>query len=380
MKFKTFAGFAFSSFLLLASCNPQPAVPQTSIPTVKPTHSNSPTPGLSPTSPTPTLSSIQATENATYEGVVRAMQTQAYWMNTEAPATLQARNVRCKDGFAVEQYLDIIRYSNDTWTLFTCSPIPANQNDRWTPGVVDYGTRYTQIIKTDLTRTWTIQHSSIDYSIINRPDAMLAPFRWTADGKYLYLYPHSYPGPSGGLFSAHLRTPISDLYRIDLETGEFGLFFPGGQFDALSLSPNDQYLVYSNPILTDIIHVRNTQDEKDVAVKFNEDVIATGGFVWDSASTRVVFVSAHGQTNPLVGDDTSSTSVFVLSIKNMHVQKILSEDPRMFIISSHCNIDGSWLDENTICLYSLSDEPENWNSYFALNIETGEVELLRPPR
>ena len=94
------------------------------------------------------------------------MQTQAAFFSTEATA-LAARNVKCKDGFSLEDYEDVIAASNDTWTLFTCSPVVPPNADLRTPGLVDFGTRYTEIIKTDLSKTWIIPHSSFDYSAIN---------------------------------------------------------------------------------------------------------------------------------------------------------------------------------------------------------------------
>lgn len=381
MKFKFIASFTISSFLLLASCNSQPVISQTPIPAVKSTLTNSPIPIPTITlilTPSPTFSPAQITQTASYARFIEGKQTQEYFMFTEVPATLEARNVQCKDGFVIEQYLDIIRYSNDIWTLFTCSPVPANKKDMWTPGVVDYGTRYTQLVKSDLSKTWTIQHSTFDYSIIDRPDALMTPFRWTADGKFLYFYPRYYPGGSGFPQSAFLYTHINSLYRINLETGEFELFLKRDQFGALAFSPNDQFLAYSEYDKPNIIHIKNMETNEDSQIEIQEDFVATGAFIWHPDSAKVVFFAGYGKQSDDWQNDLSGTSIFVLTPKNMHVQKVLAKDSRIFEPYRCSDNHDVWLDNNTICLYSINHELDSWNKFFSFNIKTGVVKFLRP--
>jgi hypothetical protein len=363
MKFKSIVGSAILSFFLLASCNSQSSITQTPSPITKSTLTNSPD-GTTTINFKPTHYATLSPDDAT----------EVYFRFTAIPATIQARGAKCKEGFELEQGLYVLDASTDQWTLFTCSPVPA---DRWTPGVVDFGTRYTQIIKTDLSKTWTIQHNTFDYSIINRPDAFMGPYRWTADGKYLYLHPRYYPGSSGGPMSTLLRDYKSDLYRINLETGEFKLVLQKEKFDAISLSPNDQYLMYSQWDEPDVIHMMDTESGKDLQVKLNENLSASGNFVWNTESTFVIFIGGYEYKGHPSGEDVSSTSIFVLTLKNMLVQKILSEDSRAFVFSDCFNNNNYWLDEQTICLSPLNDE-ESGNNYFTINIKTGKVLFLRP--
>jgi len=298
-------------------------------------------------------------------------------MFTEIPATLQARNVQCKDGFVVEQYMEILRLSNDEWTMFTCSPLEPDRNSRWTPGVVDYGARYTQIVSADLSRTWTIQHSSFDYSVIDRPDALMVPFHWGVDGKHLYLYPSYYPGPSGFPDSAVLRSHIQSLYRINLDTGDFGPFLDRGQFGDLAFSPDDRYIVFSDPETPDELHVRTVDTGREVQIRLDEDVVAAGAFTWNADSTKVVLFAGHGRQTDNWQEDLSGTSIFVLTPSSIHVQRVLANDPRTFI-PYRCSDSTFWQDETTICLYSTNEDLDSWNKIFTFNITTGHVELLRP--
>lgn len=379
MKSKSTIGIIIIVIFILASCNSQPAVSQNPVLTLSPAPTNSPIPTPTITfTPSPTLSSAQETETAVHAEVVKAMQTQEYFMNVAAPATLQARNVKCKDGFVVERYLDIIRYSNDTWTLFTCSPVPINKKDKWTPGVVDYGTRYTQLVKTDLSKTWTIQHNTFDYSIIDRPDALMTPFRWTADGKHLYFYPSYYPGGSGFPQSAFLYTYINSLYRINLETGEFKLFLKRDQFGALAFSPNDKFLAYSDYDKPNLIHIKNVESNEESQIEIQENVVATGAFIWHPDSTKVIFFAGYGKQGDIGQDDLAGTSIFVLTLENMQVRKVLAKDPRIFMPYGCSDNYDVWLDNNTICLYSINHELDSWNKFFSFNIKTGVVKFLRP--
>src|SRR5688572_23746532 len=245
MNSKTIVGFIVLFLLFIVSCSSQSSSMQTPIFTASQNITNSPiaTATLNFTfTPSATLSSEDITATAVYPTVLMRMQTQEHYMFTAVPATMEARNVKCKEGFVVEIYMEVTRYSNNEWTLFTCSPVPENKKDKYIPGIVDYSTRYTQLVKTDLSKTWTIQHSKFDYSIIDRPDALMNPFRWTSDGKYLYLFPRYYPGPSGFPASAFLHTHISSLYRINLENGYFELVLQSSEFVALAISPDDNFL------------------------------------------------------------------------------------------------------------------------------------------
>jgi hypothetical protein len=350
--------------LIMAGCNNQNGISNTSTPALSATAAISWTPTLHFTvTPSWTLSPSDLTlEN----------------FRSTTWAALEARNVKCKGGFQLELPMDILRYSNKDWTLFTCSPPPPNNREgkgaqTWP---VDYGTRYTQLIKTDLSQSWVIQHDSFNYSEMDRPDALLVPFRWTEDGKYLYVYPDYYPGPSGGSASRILRTGVSSLYRINLENGDFGPATPNNHYSSMEISPDDRFLVYSDWDEPDRIHVWNLESAKDMSVKLNQDVMASGGFVWNSKSEIVVFVAAQGSDDHESREDMAGTSVFVLTIENMNVEEILSEDPRLFI-PADCFDGNYWLDENTMCLYSINDNLDSWNKYFSINIKTREVIFVR---
>ncbi|NJN80527.1 MAG: hypothetical protein HC797_08675 [Anaerolineales bacterium] len=293
--------------------------------------------------------------------------------------SFEARNVKCKNGFTLELPVDILRASNDKWTIFTCSP-PATGITflGLTLVEVDYGERYTQIIKTDLSKTWTIQHNDFEYSRINRPDALMMPYQWTKDGNYLYLYPVYYPGGSGHPQSAFLYSGISDLYRINLETGKFELFLQREQFTDIAFSPDDQFFIYSERNNPNLIHVKNMITNQEQQLNLGENIFATGAFIWNSESTKVVFFVGYENKSENWQNDLSSTSIFILSPQNMHIQNILEKDVRKFA-PDVCPNNEYWVDENTICVYSVDRELGYWENKFTLNITTGTLESMPHP-
>jgi hypothetical protein len=326
---------------------------------------------------TPTLNSKQI-----FYGTSDALFTtqEAGWAATKISAntTLEARKAQCKDGFSVERPSEINTYSTDKWTLFTCSPIPSDIDDEWTPGIVDYGTRYTQVTKTDFSQTWTIQHNTFDYSAIDRPNALMQPYRWTADGKYLYLYLDIYPGRGDGWCSLSCYLPNrNELYRLSLDSGNFEVILPyTNNGYSYSLSPNDQYLAYSIPDKK-IVHIRDMSNNSERQIELEGDYVLTGAFVWSTDSTKLLFASAINGWE----DGTSGTSMFELTIKDIRPRTILFNDKRLLIPSPQWE-NGKlyyWANENLLYVSSFKIETVEYYSKLAFDMQSGEIIVLATP-
>jgi hypothetical protein len=162
-----------------------------------------------------------------------------------------------------------------------------------------------------------------------------------------------------------------------LDTGEFGLFLGRSQFGAIAFSPNDQFLAYSDGDAPDELRLMTMDTGREVQFRLDEDVVATGAFIWNSDETKVVFFAGHGSHGEDWQDDLAGTSIFVLTTETMHIQRVLANDPRIFL-PHQCSDDTYWQDERTICLYSTNEDLDSWNTIFTFNITTGQVELLRP--
>jgi dipeptidyl aminopeptidase/acylaminoacyl peptidase len=318
------------------------------------------------------VSNRDLTRTALYTHIMDEVTTQDYLLHTAWPATLETRSVHCNEGYQLEDWVNILRNSNDQWTLFTCSPKAG-----WTSGEVDYGKRYTEIISVDLLHSWIIQHNSFDYSYINRTDALLSRYRWTADNKYLYLYPTYYPGPDAFSYSYELRTLIHSLYRLNLITGEFELIIENKQYFDFSLSPNEQYLIFSEKDNSDNIHLRDLRNNHENIINLDENSFVTGAFIWNRAKNIVVIFIGYEKQNGGWYDDLSSITIIILDLENLQPKRILTKDPRIFI-PSRCSTDNDyWIKDEELCLYSINSNLESYNKYYSINIETEVVTFLR---
>jgi hypothetical protein len=349
-----------------------------------PTHTETRTITSMPTPDIPIKTSVTFTPSSTYSleqktvhaSVAKSMATHQAFMYTSNPATLAARDVSCKDGFTLEFSLEITRMSTTQWTMYTCSPVPKNQDQRWTPGVVDYGSRYTVFKKTDLSKTWIIEHRQFDYSQINRPDGLLFPYRWTADGKYVYFFPKYYPGPDGFAYSAYFYSLIDVLYRLNLETGDFEKVLNDNM--DFSLSPNDQFLIYTLSDHPDIVHIMDMSNKKDRQFPLDHQVSFTGIFVWKPDSTGVLFASGYEQTTDNWQDNVSATSIYLLSLKNLSLRTLLQKGSQRFIPRRSNSNDEYWADSNTIHIFSLKPENDFQNEFY-LNIQNGKIKNNATP-
>jgi hypothetical protein len=293
---------------------------------------------------------------------------------TAKAATFEAREVFCEEGYKVESEETILRSLNDQWTIFTCSPQPDDFKDRWDLDVVDYGKRYTKVISTDLTQSWIIFHKDFEWS--NRPDALLTKYRWTRDGKYLYLEPNIHNGGDG--FSAPgYFIDNQALYRLNLITGDLETILGGmGQYLAFSLSPDDQYLTYVNQEEQKIVNIRDLSTGEEIIIELEEKYVISGAFAWKPDSSGVVF--AAGIDGWREGE--AGISIFEITINPLHNRTILDNDLRLFIPYYYWDIKDFWIAENELFLYSLSiSMPDVFYSKWSINTITGEITLLPTP-
>ena len=276
---------------------------------------------------------------------------------------IEKRKVVCDNGYKLEAWSAILSMSNDNWTVYTCSPY-----NLAAPSSIDYSSRYTKVVKTDLSQSWTISHKNFTWS--NRPDSLLATYRWSQDGKYLYLMPHI-SGIDGFPTSAYFRDE-SFLYRLDLADGNFETILNGA--NSFSVSPDDQLLISSQADKPATIHLANLNngDIQQISLDFDNEVTITGVFVWNTDSTKVVFASGYSNDNGDYFDDLSATSIFLLTIKDLRIQTLLHKDYRLLVPSLEFPRVGHWIDTNTISLTSLKQGNEFLND-ISLNVHTGKI-------
>jgi hypothetical protein len=278
----------------------------------------------------------------------------------------QKRGIICDAGFDLETLSDIRSMSTDEWTIFTCKP-----DYRTTPDV-DYLSRYTRVVKTDLTQSWTISYKNLIWA--NIPIAYLKSYKWSRDGKYLFLV--AYTCCYDGYFASNYFHNESILYRLNLDTGIFETILTGAH--SLEISPDDQYLIFTNRDNPDAVYIRNLSNGTDKQVQFDKDVVAAGIFAWAPDSSQVIFGAGYGPGID-AQNDLSETSIFKLTIKDSTLQPLLYKDPRLLVPNI---IDQKtrnfWVDKNRIPLFSLKREYDNLNNV-SMDVQTGNIQNFFTP-
>ncbi|MCC6454214.1 MAG: hypothetical protein IT328_04675 [Caldilineaceae bacterium] len=173
----------------------------------------------------------------------------------------------------------------------------------------------------------SIQYSLLDgYAPFGLGYTVMKPKSWSQDGTRLYY--GNVPHPDG----CALFLDASDLYELDLATGESRGILPPDSAWTLSVSPDSKRVAY---------HARN-QDEKSLYVldmasydytmldvaPILGDSDQLGEIVWSPDNNHVAFVVAH---QPCMGGWAAATSIYTVNIQEMSLTPHLQRDERPLI-------------------------------------------------
>jgi hypothetical protein len=303
------------------------------------------------------------------DSTVRTNMAEAPARWTAVAATNTARGAICMPGYELESPDSIASMSNDQWTIFTCSPRPKKPEPGETPEIVDYRERYTQVIRIDQKRIWTIFHRQFEWS--NRPNAFLKPHRWTQDGNSVYLVWDYAPGGDGFYAPGFFSDDVA-LFRLNLNTGYFeSILAYSKQGYAFSLSPDDRLLAYRNPGQPLRIQIRDLGNGGEDQKALFGDYALTGAFAWSPDGAALYFASAMSGW----GEGSAGVSLFELTVGGMSMRTILFNDPRL-IIPYPCFDNGafhSWAGGHLLCVTSLDEKSEFFFTNSLLDVGTKKI-------
>lgn len=149
------------------------------------------------------------------------------------------------------------------------------------------------------------------------------PLAWSEDSKRFYYTNRPQADGCGLLYNG------SDLYRVDLASGETEEVLPANTTTVLGLSQDEQrvaYLAIGKPTLN--IHDLST----DEIIKFDlAEAVGdgqTGAFVWSPFSDAIALVVAH---NPCAGGWAEATSIYILNLETMSLVPVIEQDERLLM-------------------------------------------------
>jgi hypothetical protein len=157
-------------------------------------------------------------------------------------------------------------------------------------------------------------------------------YKWSEDGNYLYfdLMEFSYMNPI--LISYHYYLPIRGLFRMNLINGETDTLLIDnnlGIFNSVSLSPDDQeiiYLLIIRPGFPDYGRKKeigildfNTGMEKTKVIDGFQD---GGNFLWSPDKQKVAMVLSNLEYGEGFFDKLLRETIFVLNADDMTLQEV----------------------------------------------------------
>lgn len=184
---------------------------------------------------------------------------------------------------------------------------------------------------------------------------VVTPLAWSKDNVRFY-YTNRAQADGCGLFNNG-----SDLYRVDLATGETRELLPPSTSTVLGLAPNEQVVAYravGEPAL--IIRNLMTGDYAsfDIEPLLGPDQIdQLGSIVWSPDSKSFAFAIAH---KPCSGGWAEATSIYVLELNDMSVMPHLQQDDRLLV-------PVAWSTPDQLQLQNEQDKP------FTLDLMTNAV-------
>lgn len=334
----------------------------------------SPLPSKKPTN-TPTPNAQTATEqvfNATFNAHFATSKANNVATHTAAYATLESRKAVCSEGYDFNPFfpedivkrLDAFQTDTDRWTVIVCLPLKEKM-----------GLGYTQIINHNGSIVWTIS-----YDNFKLPEHYHYLGASSVDRKHnsLYLRP-SLTNWSG--WSPSMLFGMGDtIYRINLDTGELTTILPeienGYYFDS-SISPNYQYLVFSDSRQANLIHILNPLDGKTIkTIALDENYVITGDFTWTSSGTKLIFVAGINGWE----QEKAGISIFRLDMNTLNLQTLLLNDKRNLVPWPNSNSYELWLGNNILNLASIKVSENDFSANeWAINIETGQLIQIATP-
>jgi len=173
-----------------------------------------------------------------------------------------------------------------------------------------------KIVSIDGTKQWEVYFSELSGIPCPCGDALVAIDHWSADGKYIYLYP--YMGGDGG--EDWLWRDHDQLIRLDLDSGNWIDTQMGA---AYSFSPDDQFIAYRSESGINIYEINTGQEAVfPVLTRF----IDFGQFIWSPDSSRIIYVASEEELDGEARE--TGLTVFLVDLKENSVETIFENDIR----------------------------------------------------
>ncbi len=301
----------------------------------------------------------------------------------------------CPDGYK-KSYLTSEQYlpAGIEWLAYTC--LVEDYFDRLQSGLPggELDWCYTSITNREKTRTWNIDYDRLDWA--KKTGLCLYPYRWTDDGRGVYLTPHVYQEVDGPLPADLYKFDIA-LYYLDLSNGRLSELLPvverdpaNDSWDASTysgsvflsytfwLSPDGKKFAFTLENRDNELEIRTVNNKTLDVVTLRPDQAGVYGLFWNRESDEVIFSTLP----PYSEDDTGQTTICKYSLTSGKLTTILESNPNNFITAGYhwTGEDADfWYDKSNIWIEPLSWESDLARQHIIMNIHTGEISIISTP-
>lgn len=232
----------------------------------------------------------------------------------------------------INKYPELAQY--DTYCMTTyCYGVDVSPDGKWI-----YMTNFNTmaVFKTNGQKVGQYSFYDVYGHRIDFYEGYINGVHWTQDGKYLYLAAHV--GGDGGP-EAYLDYR-SALIRLSLEDGTWQDLNVSGSF---KISPNDDFIIYSNDIRR--ILVKNVAAGQEDVYPMRDYFHYFGKYVWSPDSQKVVFVATSEHW-----DDANTRFALFITDFERDQTVLLFEDLMLFYYPV------AWVEDNKVALHKYQEE------------------------
>ena len=231
---------------------------------------------------------------------------------------------------------------------------------------------YLRVLAVDRSAEWIIDCNAITKGIYCDDRSNLRPFRWSADGRFLYAESPSIVGGCCWFGTS------SAVVRINLQTGAYVTIVNGYHdwgritpFD-FSISADDRFLMYFDPVQSHQLRLIDLQSWtiRVIPLKHQNGIEGTNARMSPSGS-QVILILSERSLNPEYDRERETVLIFI-DLETQQQQRFfeMAKEPDW-------RFPIQWMDEDRVELSCSDNDPPECQGWI-FNVRTAELTPIQP--
>ena len=309
---------------------------------------------------TPTVNSATQTAlayDATSDAFFLTSKANTLNRKTAIAKTLSAKGILCESEYKMiplyenPLIMDFYETDMDSWTVLGCY----NEEEP--------SKAYIEVINQDNSKHYTISQEGLNLA----PRHFLIVLHLDPKNNILFLKSRSINSGSG-FDPSHYFGYGSDVYRLDLNNGDFKIILPhlSGLYYGQTVFSSDSHLIaFTISDEPNKISFLDSSTGKIVHnIALDGDFTRTGAFLWSEDGKQMIFAAGHQGWD----EEENGIALYKLNLNIWGVTKILDSNTLRLVPAHKEYGDNIWLDKNTISLVDIFTR-----DWYKFNIVSGDL-------